>query len=98
MDLNLDEPAFPNAAATTSTRSAPSFAVPTSQNKVFDSSLPFFFPPKGHVRRVKFARTEDEAEIRARWEAARGELTREWKRRHREAVKSRRRRGGERVE
>jgi hypothetical protein len=35
---------------------------------------------------------------RARWEAACGELTREWKRRHREAVKSRRRRGGEQVE
>ncbi|KAH9964306.1 hypothetical protein BJV74DRAFT_799681 [Russula compacta] len=53
---------------------------------------------KGHGnnmrRRVMFARTDDEAQIRARWEAARGELTREWKRRHREAVKSRRRRGG----
>jgi hypothetical protein len=43
---------------------------------------------------VKFGRTEDEGQIRERWEAVRGELTREWKRRHREAVKSRRRRGG----
>jgi hypothetical protein len=51
------------------------------------------------MRRVNFGRADDEAQIRARWEAARGELTREWKRRHREAVKSRRRRGGgERVE
>jgi len=29
-----------------------------------------------------------------RWEEAKGDLTRDWKRRHREAVKSRRRRGG----
>jgi hypothetical protein len=98
MDLNLDDPAFPSTAATASSRIAPSVATPTTQHTVFDSSLPFFFPLKGHVRRVNFARTEDEAQIRARWEAARGELTREWKRRHREAVKSRRRRGGERVE
>jgi hypothetical protein len=102
MDLHLDEPTFPNTAATapmaTSSRSALSAAVLTMQHKALDSSLPFFFPQKGHVQRVKFARTEDEAEIRARWEVARGELTREWKRRHREAVKSRRRRGGEQVE
>ena len=94
MDLDLDGPAFPHTAATSS-RTAPSIAVATTQHKVFDSSLPLFFPQKGHVRRVKFARTDDEAEIRARWEVARGELTREWKRRHREAVKSRKRRGGE---
>jgi hypothetical protein len=79
---------------------------PTRQSKAYalDTTLPFFFPQTsttnsrggGHARtvKVKFARTEDEAQIRARWEAARGELTREWKRRHREAVKSRRRRGG----
>ena len=47
---------------------------------------------------VRFAPTEDEAVICARLEVRHGELTREWKRRHREAVKSRRRRGGERVE
>ncbi|KAI9440989.1 hypothetical protein H4582DRAFT_1940792 [Lactarius indigo] len=97
MDLNLDEPDFPTAAAPI--RSAPSVTAPqTTQHGALDSSLPFFFPQKGQVRRVGFVRTEDEAQIRARWEAARGELTREWKRRHREAVKSRRRRGGERVE
>ncbi|KAI9448860.1 hypothetical protein BJY52DRAFT_1428421 [Lactarius psammicola] len=102
MDLNLNEPAFPNAAApapvATSSRSAASITVPTTQHRALDSSLPFFFPQKGQVRGVRFARTEDEVQIRARWEAARGELTREWKRRHREAVKSRRRRGGERVD
>ena len=80
------------------------------QSQSLDATLPFFFPqnsnsnsnsnfnPKGHRnnmrKRVMFARTDDEAQIRARWEAARAELTREWKRRHREAVKSRRRRGG----
>lgn len=97
MDLNLDEPALPNAAP--SILSAPSVvAAPTTQHGSLDASLPFFFPQKDQVRRVGFVRTEDEAQIRARWEAARGELTREWKRRHREAVKSRRRRGGERVE
>jgi hypothetical protein len=82
---------------------------PTRQSRTnsLDTTLPFIFPQTskggGHARivKVKFARTEDETQIRARWEAARGELTREWKRRHREAVKSQRRRGGsggERVE
>ena len=102
MDLHMDEPAFSSAAApaplATSSRSVLSATVLTTQHKALDSSLPLFFPQKDHVQRVKFTRTEDEEEIRARWEAARGELTREWKRRHREAVKSRRRRGGERVE
>ncbi|KAH9166654.1 hypothetical protein EDB89DRAFT_2075593 [Lactarius sanguifluus] len=78
MDLNLDEPALPNAAP--SILSAPSFvAAPTTQHGSLDASLPFFFPQNGQVRRVGFVRTEDEAQIRARWEAARGELTREWK-------------------
>ena len=41
-----------------------------------------------------FYRTESNEEIVKRWEEAKGDLTRDWKRRHREAVKSRRRRGG----
>ncbi|KAF9649970.1 hypothetical protein BDM02DRAFT_3179499 [Thelephora ganbajun] len=41
-----------------------------------------------------FYRTESSEEIVKRWEAVKGDLTRDWKRRHREAVKSRRRRGG----
>ena len=41
-----------------------------------------------------FHRTETEEQIRAHWEEAKGELTKEWKRRFREAGKSRRRRGG----
>jgi len=98
----------PTSDPITTTRPAAT-PTPTRQSKTnsLDTTLPFFFPQTskggGHARnvKVKFARTEDETQIRARWEAARGELTREWKRRHREAVKSRRRRGGrggERVE
>jgi hypothetical protein len=91
----------PTPDLTTTTRPAATPA-PTRQSKTnsLDTTLPFFFPQAskggGHACnvKVKFARTEDETQIRARWEAARGELTREWKRRHREAVKSRRRRGG----
>jgi hypothetical protein len=41
-----------------------------------------------------FYRTETEDEIRKRWEESKVELTREWKRRFREAGKVRRRRGG----
>jgi hypothetical protein len=41
-----------------------------------------------------FYRTESSEEIVKRWEEVKGDLTRDWKRRHREAVKSRRRRGG----
>ena len=37
----------------------------------------------------------DEAEIHVHWEAVCGELMREWKCWHREAVKSQRRQGGE---
>ncbi|KAJ7464418.1 hypothetical protein FB451DRAFT_438606, partial [Mycena latifolia] len=41
-----------------------------------------------------FCRTETDDEIRAKWESEKGELTREWNRRWREAGKVRRRRGG----
>ena len=43
---------------------------------------------------VSFFRTETEEGIREKWEKERGELTREWKRRCREAGKVKRRRGG----
>ena len=41
-----------------------------------------------------FYRTETDEEIKKRWEEAKGDLTKDWKRRHREALKSRKRRGG----
>jgi len=45
-------------------------------------------------RSTGFHRTESSEEIAKRWEEVKGDLTRDWKRRHREAVKSRKRRGG----
>lgn len=41
-----------------------------------------------------FHRTDSAEDIKKRWENCKVDLTREWKRRHREAVKSARRRGG----
>lgn len=41
-----------------------------------------------------FCRTQTTEEIKQRWESQKVELTKDWKRRHREAIKSRRRRGG----
>ncbi|KAN0127668.1 hypothetical protein V8E53_014508 [Lactarius tabidus] len=89
LDTDLDEPAFPNAAGPAPF--APS-SCRTLSVAIFPS-LPFFFPRnlKGRVQLVGFPRTEAETEICARYEAACRELTRERKRRHREAAKSRRR-------
>lgn len=41
-----------------------------------------------------FCRSQNADEIRKRWEDCKVDLTKEWKRRHREAIKSARRRGG----
>jgi hypothetical protein len=75
----------------------------------FDPTDTLFFPREPGARRgrakdlreagpdwiaVGFFRTETDAKIRSRWDSTKLDLTREWKRRHREAVKSRRRRGG----
>jgi len=49
---------------------------------------------RGYDWRNGFYWTESSEEIAKRWEETKGDLTRDWKRRHREAVKSRRRRGG----
>jgi hypothetical protein len=48
----------------------------------------------GRHWRQGFFCTETEEEIRAKWEAQKVDLTRSWKRRHREAGKARKRRGG----
>lgn len=75
----------------------------------FDPKRPRFFPllpderRQGRVHDVVdptnwrswFFRADTAEDIHKRWEDAKGELTSEWKRRHREAVKSRRRRGGQ---
>ncbi|KAH9971017.1 hypothetical protein BGW80DRAFT_1325148 [Lactifluus volemus] len=79
---------------TTTTTSGLALLQPSSAVGL-DATLPFFFlHERGKATAVGFTRTESEEQIRMRWEGARGELTREWKRRHREAVKSRRRRHG----
>lgn len=79
-------------------------AVP-SRAIVLDASRPLFFPVSHSNAaqrsvldptnwRTWFYRTDTDEAIRTRWEESKGELTAGWKRRHREAVKSRRRRGG----
>ncbi|KAL5492893.1 hypothetical protein ACEPAI_4341 [Sanghuangporus weigelae] len=91
------------------TMGAPS-ALPHQPMVEFDPKRPFFFPHSllpnssldlkpGDPRdifsgKIEFFRTETDEEIQARWESRKVELTRDWKRRHREAVKSARRRGG----
>ncbi|KZT69235.1 hypothetical protein DAEQUDRAFT_691083 [Daedalea quercina L-15889] len=84
----------------------PSTALPSLPS--FDPKAPLFFPlppaerNRGRLHNVLdptnwqtwFYRTDSEEDIRKRWEEVKGELTAGWKRRHREAVKSRRRRGG----
>ncbi|KAJ7097241.1 hypothetical protein B0H15DRAFT_825281, partial [Mycena belliarum] len=49
---------------------------------------------KDHGWNAHFCRSETDDEIRAKWESDKGELTRGWNRRWREAGKVRRRRGG----
>jgi hypothetical protein len=103
LELDMDEPAFANNApapastfASDLTKHAATTSVLAPQPKALDTTLPYFFPQQSTraAAAARFTRTESEAQIRLRWEVARGELTHEWKRRHREAVKSRRRRGG----
>jgi hypothetical protein len=102
MDLNLDGPAFPSATSSASHTSShctlSAGSALTTRHKVPNSSLMLFFLQKSHVQLVRFVSTDDKAKIRVRWEAARGDLIREWERRHRKAVKSQQRLGGEQVD
>ncbi|CDO70119.1 hypothetical protein BN946_scf184783.g3 [Trametes cinnabarina] len=76
----------------------------TSHNAALDPSKPLFFPSDNTAMKCRaldptnwrtwFFRTDSAEAIRQRWEQSKGELTAGWKRRHREAIKSRRRRGG----
>ncbi|KAL5476625.1 hypothetical protein ACEPAI_3305 [Sanghuangporus weigelae] len=84
-----------------------SSTLPHQPTVEFDPKRPFFFPHSllpnssldlkpGDPRdifsgKIEFFRTETDEEIQARWESRKVELTRDWKRRHREAVKSARR-------
>ena len=109
LDLDVDDDVLGQAPAPIShpevpTRSAPTQAIarPAASHAIptIDTSLPLFFSPfaaqqgKRDQKAFNFYRTETAEEIRQRWMNRKGELTGEWKRRHREAVKSLRRRGG----
>ena len=62
-----------------------------------DPSIPLFFPTdleQDEKSGQGFWRQGNDEEMREIWQRDKLELTREWKRRHREARKQRRRRGG----
>lgn len=61
---------------------------------VLDRSQPLFFAPPMSWRESGFYRTQAEDEIRKEWETKRGELTKGWKKRAKEAQKARKRGGG----
>ncbi|KAF8512285.1 hypothetical protein JB92DRAFT_3117325 [Gautieria morchelliformis] len=87
------------------TLSAPGPLQAGSGGVTLDPTLPLFFPQPDNPRandifsssRVEgwvFGRTGDADTIRKRWDETKGALTRAWKKRAREAVKSRKRRYG----
>ena len=110
LDLELDDDVPFDVPAPVATVPAPSRPTAPIQPRLshahitsLDNSRPFFFPTGEGARRsvldptnwrTWFYRTDSPEAIRARWEETKGELTAGWKRRHREAIKSRRRRGG----
>ncbi|KII83065.1 hypothetical protein PLICRDRAFT_58564 [Plicaturopsis crispa FD-325 SS-3] len=77
-------------------------APPPTHSHTYDPRMPRFFPPANQIHAqmrtavasAGFFRTGSEADIRARWDAEKLELTRDWKKRAREAGKTRKRRGG----
>ncbi|KAH9839718.1 uncharacterized protein C8Q71DRAFT_830229 [Rhodofomes roseus] len=104
-EVDLHLPSQPQAQSEPAALPLPT-AIPSLPS--FDPKAPLFFPLPAEERnrgrvydvldptnwRTWFYRTDSEEEVQKRWEEAKGELTSGWKRRHREAVKSRRRRGG----
>ncbi|KAI0630538.1 hypothetical protein C8Q77DRAFT_1133682 [Trametes polyzona] len=105
-DLPFDLPtAAPAPAAPEPLRPIqPTLPIHASRVAALDPSKPLFFPSDNAPSkrsaldptnwRTWFYRTDTADAIRQRWEESKGELTAGWKRRHREAIKSRRRRGG----
>ncbi|KAH9951136.1 hypothetical protein B0H21DRAFT_719729 [Amylocystis lapponica] len=107
LDLELDDDVAFETAAQPETNAVPEPATAphASVLPTFDAKRSLFFPASSDSGRARdaldptdwrkwFFRTDSADEIQTRWEETRGELTSGWKRRHREAVKSRRRRGG----
>ena len=70
------------------------FPIPSSQIHLFPRQKDIATLARENVVSAGFYRTESEEEIRKKWEEEKGELTRAWKKRYREAGKIRRRRGG----
>ncbi|KAK7056707.1 hypothetical protein VNI00_002424 [Paramarasmius palmivorus] len=98
----------PHEKASSAIQSAIPIVVPSvtstkarTQQRIFlDPKTPLFFPlPASGSLQAKaadspFYQTQTEEQIRQRWEENKVELTRGWKKRWREAVKVKRRRGG----
>lgn len=97
-------PAFSStfhAVSTAAPSSHPVFTLDPTRPLFFSPSLSqplssnlFTRPDTLFTGTSDFHRTENAEQIRERWAARKVELTRDWKRRHREAVKSARRKGG----
>ncbi|OSD05440.1 hypothetical protein PYCCODRAFT_1465336 [Trametes coccinea BRFM310] len=106
-DLPFDVPASapaPASAPSQPVRTIQPTAAHLARTAALDVSKPLFFPSDNVAMRRRaldptnwrtwFFRTDSPEAIKQRWEESKGELTAGWKRRHREAIKSRRRRGG----
>ena len=104
-DVPFDLPAAtPITAPSQPLRTILPTPVQAVRTAALDPTKPLFFPSDNAASRRRahdptdwrtwFYRTDTAEAIRQRWEESKGELTAGWKRRHREAIKSRRRRGG----
>ncbi|KAI9060938.1 hypothetical protein FKP32DRAFT_1577040 [Trametes sanguinea] len=108
-DLPFDVPTSapapaPASAPTQPLRTIQSTPAQVTRTAALDLSKPLFFPSENAAMRRRaldptnwrtwFFRTDSPEAIKQRWEESKGELTAGWKRRHREAIKSRRRWGG----
>ncbi|KAI0820292.1 hypothetical protein BC628DRAFT_916512 [Trametes gibbosa] len=103
-DLSAPAPIAASAASLQSLQPGSAAAAQMPRVTALDTSKPLFFPSDNAASRRRgldptnwrtwFYRTDSADAIRQRWEDSKGELTAGWKRRHREAIKSRRRRGG----
>ncbi|KAI0766099.1 hypothetical protein BD413DRAFT_717831 [Trametes elegans] len=104
MPFELPAAAEPAPAPSEPLRRVQPTVTQAPRTAALDPSKPFFFPSDNAAARRRvldptdwktwFYRTDTPEAIRQRWEESKGELTAGWKRRHREAIKIRRRRGG----
>ncbi|EEB93244.1 hypothetical protein MPER_08131, partial [Moniliophthora perniciosa FA553] len=99
----IDEQSAPPTSQPIVASSFASTKARTQQQRIYlDPKTPLFFLPahggashlRGKAADSPFYQTQTEEQIRQRWEENKVELTRGWKKRWREAVKVKRRRGG----